>query len=305
MKRSGKVVRRGVSVGAAALFGGVQLWGAPAAAADPTFAAELGAAGTGRASPTSLSAIATAPSMLAMRTRYDLGVGGSLGPDKLRRLTAAAVDSTSGPVALGVIFARDWSTPGALVSEYPGWRRPSDDLDNDLIDTGLHLGLGTALLNGHLGVGLGGSYRIRKTSFTGRSDNVNVTASLSGNIADQVYLSVTGENLVPQDFVSAPLRIGTGLRWQAIEAVGIEADGEADLSGASPAYTVGFGVEGVAGGKVPVRAGYRNDGLREQQQVTGGIGVGNGEYFLEYGLQVALEEDVQLWHALTVRVTFS
>jgi hypothetical protein len=39
--------------------------------------------------------------------------------------------------------------------------------------------------------------------------------------------------------------------------------------------------------------------------VTGGIGVGNGEYFLEYGLQVALEEDVQLWHALTVRVTFS
>ena len=60
-----------------------------------------------------------APSTIALDTRYDIGAGVRLGPEQELGLVIAAADSSTGPVALGLVYSRMVSTPATAEVEAP------------------------------------------------------------------------------------------------------------------------------------------------------------------------------------------
>ncbi|MFT5681054.1 MAG: hypothetical protein ACI8RZ_001960, partial [Myxococcota bacterium] len=78
-----------------------------AQAADPWMAPSMAAGGVTRANPTSMGAILTAPATLALTPRYEVAGGGRIGSSQVRRVEAAATDSSTGPLTLGLMYIRE------------------------------------------------------------------------------------------------------------------------------------------------------------------------------------------------------
>ena len=99
-------------------------------AADPWMAPSMAAGGVTRANPTSMGAILTSPATLALTPRYEIALGGRLGTSKVRRVEAAATDSSTGPLTLGLMYLREGASFEATPDELPGWLTPDQDTIN-------------------------------------------------------------------------------------------------------------------------------------------------------------------------------
>ena len=83
------------------------------------------------AQPDALGAIRTAPAMMPLLPRYQVAFGGGWSSDPLRRVALSAIDSSNGPVALGLNFKRTKGNPDANTEDLPGWHRPNQGFDNE------------------------------------------------------------------------------------------------------------------------------------------------------------------------------
>lgn len=283
--------------------------GVYAAEQEGLFATELGAGGVSRAATQGLTSILTAPSVLALQPRYDFAVGARLGPDNERILQGAAMDSTTGPMALGLLYSRSTATPPTTVDQLPGFTQVGEGLSNPRTRTLVAGGLATALGEDIVGVGVNVSYFHEETRFGGVVGAVNAGASLSGSFAEKAVLTVSGENLLPDSLDWSQRRVSGAARYQPAPAFGLEVDliGELDAPGDSPVLSYAVGADGTIAERVPLRAGFSWDGLTRENRLTGGVGIGKETFFLEYGVAAPLQsgDASALWHALCLRISFS
>lgn len=276
-------------------------------AADPWMAPSMAAGGVTRANPTAMGAILTAPATLALTPRYEVAGGGRIGTSAVRRVEAAATDSTTGPLTLGLMYIREGASFEATPDELPGWLLPGEDTLNPYTETTVGGGVAMSWLNRHLSAGVGGRFTRYASRFSEQSDNYALNASLGGQVDEQLFLALTGENLYSTDSRD-DLKLGSGIRWQpparsGAARFGIEADLVATLAEVTTLSDIHLGIEARPSPYVPLRAGFHRDQLAGADYVTGGIGAGSPEALFEYAARVELSA----WehsHSLSLRLFF-
>ena len=95
---------------------------------------DVSMAGMSRANLDSFESIRYASSTLALLSRYQIGVGADLKSGLDWQAEAAALDSNTGPVALGLLFQYSSGEEVIAGDALPGWRLPEDDLIEDQTD---------------------------------------------------------------------------------------------------------------------------------------------------------------------------
>ena len=283
---------------------------APAWAADPVLPADLAAGGTSRANPRSLTAIATAPSMIAMDRRYSLDLAGRFGADRELTGQAAISDSVTSGVALGLLFAYNRTIPSQpLPSELPEWKLPDERLESRRGRMTLGGALAGAFANGAVSAGLNVAYHRSGATYVNPEDVVDLGASLSFLLADSVYLTAGGENLLPhQTFEDAPARVGGGLRWSPDGRSGLEVDLLGDLDSQAPSPILAdVGATAWMAEQFELSGGYRFSGVDNTNTVTAGFGFGSDKATLGYSFSSVVEtwsEAFESQHGIGLRVDF-
>ncbi len=270
-------------------------------AADPAMATSMGEGGVSRANTAGMGAILTAPALIALTPRYEVAGGGRIGTSKIRRLEAAALDSTTGPVALGLAFIKEGASFAATADELPGWLEPGEDTINPYTETTFGGGLAFSFLNRHLAMGLTARYERYSSRFADQEDAFQGGLSVAGQVGGKAFLSLSAEDLVPSDDVDPG--IGTGLRWQPTERFGIELDTLTRLGESTDLAEISAGMEAFPVEALPLRAGFRREALTGADYATAGIGIASEEASLDYAVSLQLGA----WehaHALSLRLFF-
>ena len=283
-----------------------------AVAADPIASGDYASGSTGRANPRSLSAIITSPGVIGLERQYTLGGSARFGPQKGRSFQAGASDSVTGPVALGVMWAGEWSSPPVPDEELPGWRVAGQAGENPTEETTIGGAIGGALAQRRVGVGLGVSYHRYKSFYRDPSGLVDLSAGVSGKLGDQVVLAASVRDFLPSaDFTKAPLVLEGGIRWGPSPWLGIEADVWSDMQTLDePALSIGVGGVAWAARTVPIRLGYTRDGIDDLDILTAGIGAGSESGSLEYAVGVPIQAvdpgagTLGTWHGVSLVVHF-
>lgn len=268
---------------------------------DPFLAADLGMGGAVRANPSAFGASLSAPAIVALSPRYSLGMGGRIGSSSVRRVDAGAIDSTTGPLALGAVFVRESLVRDATTDELPGWLEDASDLVNPQTHTSVGGGVAMSWLNRRISVGAGARYWQYASRFVEREQTVQAHASVAGRLGEGVYLSLSGENLLPGGWDLAQPAIGTALRLEkaSVAAWGVDlVTGLGEDAGLSALHT---GAEVWVGEFVPVRFGYQRAFQTQQNTWSGGVGVGAEQAILEYGMNIQPDTSSHT-HALSLRI---
>ncbi|MFT4975371.1 MAG: hypothetical protein ACI8S6_001258 [Myxococcota bacterium] len=268
---------------------------------DPYLAADLGFGGAIRANPGAYGAAITAPAIIALSPRYSVGGGGRIGSSKVRRVDAGAIDSTTGPVALGAVFIRESLERDATVGELPGWLEDSSDLLNPQVHTSFGGGLAASFLNRRLAVGAGARYWAYTSRFVDSASDIQAFASVAGRLSRGVYLSVGGENLLPTGWDLAQPTISTAARWEESGIFALEADLITQLGDEAGLSALHTGIEGWVSEFVPLRFGYQRDYKDPSHTITAGFGAGSEQAILEYGASLQLGS-LEHAHSLSMRV---
>ena len=83
------------------------------------FNVDAGLAGAVRAHPDALVPLRISPAMLSIVPRYQVGVSGFMDDNMDRGFAIGAVDSTQGPVSLGVLFIQNHISSGLDSDQLP------------------------------------------------------------------------------------------------------------------------------------------------------------------------------------------
>ena len=286
---------------------------AVAAAEEGLFATELGAGGTSLADPVAPTAILTAPSVSALTSRYAIAVGGRLGPDRERLAQAAAMDTVTSRLGLGLVAAYRWAQPAPPLAALPGWRVAGDAASDAYRQTDLLAGIGLNVANvdRRFAGGVAVAYRMLGSNWQDPEGAVDLSASVSARPVDPVVLSVVGQDFLPDPAGRArPPKVGGGLRWMPSDSAGLEADALVSLADpASPALAFGVGGRVLAAELVPLRGGYHHDTATGADMVSAGLGIASPEASFDYAFRVAVDgapatTGLGSWHALSLSITF-
>jgi len=273
---------------------------------EPAMAVALGMGGATRASLDDGGSVTTAPATIWLNGGFDVSGGARIGSDGSRLYQASALDAQTGPVGLGIQWLRLDSDSSPDSDELPGWKQPGQSLDNPTSTSVYSAALAVGGANNQRGFGLGLRYYSRTAPVTGDESELNAVLSVGMSLRDQLTLTLTGENVVPQSgYDGAPLGVGIGARWQPIDTFAIALDTLTDLD-AGAAVSPMVGAEYRIQGTVPVRLGWARDGVSEKAYMTAGLGVSNAQAGLNYGAKLALGApgDLAHWHGLSLRATF-
>ena len=276
--------------GARSLAGvaGLVLAGA-AQASDLRQADALGQGGTTRADLDGVGIVADAPAVMALRPRYDVQVGGGLGPQGERLIQAAALDSRTGPVALGLGFARKVHTPPTRPEDLPGWQLPGADTDNPRVEMVAGGALAGAWADRRVSLGLGAWYAGEGSRFGGETHFVEASVSGGARLGEVVTIGLSGQNLVPGGFSWLPLTVGGGLRADAEDVFGVGVDAALDLESLdAPALLLATGLDATLAEVLVLRAGYELDEVLGGGAATLGLGATGANGGLDYAVAVGL-----------------
>jgi len=265
-----------------------------ASAVETEMARERAQGHTSRGDLGSLSVIMRAPATLPFRTRYDAGADFSIGPDNLRRVHAAAMDSQTGPLAAGLVFGREVSRPTVRSEDLPGWKEPGETFD-DLRDATMRVGggFGFAVLQRTLGFGGTVEWNHRTNGFDESVAKLSGGVSMAAYLGRSVVLSLNGERLIPTNLWFAPTQISGGFRWEPSPMASLSADVVTDLtSHANPEVGFGVGTAFRASDIVPIRLGFARDAATLDDRLTAGLGVGNEQAELFYAFELPVGDAV-------------
>lgn len=272
---------------------GMLLTGGTATAGPAVGGAEAVAmGGTTRASVRSPAAVLTAPAVLALRARYELQVTGEAGPDKLLGVRAYALDSSTGPVALGLGYQYAHTVPQTSVEDLPGWLLPGDDYSNESAQTVFGGGLATSFGERRIALGLGLSWLNRASRFTDQESWFQGNVSAAGRVGpeDELILSLVADNLLKPGHEDTPLTFAGGATWRPVPPVAVAAQVDL-LTGtfqAAPDIGFGFGAEGLIAETVALRGGFNRDPGRDSDLVTMGVGAFTDTVSFDYAAELVV-----------------
>jgi hypothetical protein len=276
-------------------------------AIDSVMAVGQGMGHANRANPYDGGSVYSAPAMVWIDGRFDISGGARFGSDENRLFQASAHDAQTSPIGMGVQWYRATKDETPDPNELPGWRREHQRFGNEVVSSVLAGTIGGGDVHHLFGAALGLRYFTRRSSLAEEEHSFNIAPSVAGFVQDQVYLSLTIENVVPLGFADSPLSLGTGTRWQPTEQFAIEFDTVTDFSSVEGEVRVSEmgGAEYRIQGIVPVRAGWKYDGLSEIHAVTAGIGAANEDISFNYGATIELGADGEPkhWHGAHLRVS--
>ena len=280
-------------------------------ASEPAMAVAQGMGHTTRSSSNDGGAAYTAPATIWLSSSFDVSGGARIGTGKSRLYQASAQDSQTGPVGLGVQWFRQDEDTTPSRAELPGWKRPGENFENPTSTSVFSAALGGGGVHHLFSIAAGLRYYTRTAPVTGTQSEINGVVSMGGIVQDQLTLTLTAENLIPQDgFDGAPLSLGTGTRWQPTERFALAFDSLSDFESKDEgiAFTSMAGMEYRVGEVVPVRLGWMNDGVTGQGYATAGLGVSNETAGLNYGGRLEVGEGAGdspgHWHGLSLRASF-
>ena len=282
-----------------------------ASAQEAAMAVAQGMGSTTRANLGDGGAVFTAPATIWLSSAYEVSIGARIGTGESRLYQVSAQDAKTGPVALGVQWMRHHTDTSPSAGDLPGWKRPGDSLENPTVTSVFGASLGSGGVHHLFSLAAGARYYTRIAPVTGEEAELNAVVSVGGIVLDQLTLTMTAENLIPQDgFNGAPLSLGTGTHWQPTDSFSLALDTLADFESKEDkvAFSPMVGTEFVIAEVVPLRIGWYRDGVSGQGVVTAGIGVSNEVAGFNYGGQLQVGEGTPdkpgHWHGLSLRASF-
>ena len=294
-------------------------------------AIDLSLADISRSNLDAFSATRYSAAVLPLLARYQVAGTGNLQFDGLSiddwNGNLAAVDSNTGPLAMGAFLQYGTGVANLAGSALPGWKEPEESLERDFADIIVGGGLAVSFKNRKLGLGLnaayyGRTYTVSNASETGikklafwqedteiaKIQQVELNISMAGKIANQVVVvggvnDLIGITDARYPYVSARFSaVDQPFRGAYRSYGGVEVDLETMIS------SDGFGLHytGISGdiliaSQVALRGGYRYD-FQTKEQVPGiGIGLDEGQISLDYGLGLIIGEAIEYRHSIGVR----
>jgi hypothetical protein len=259
------------------------------------------AAGMGncvRSSPDDPNSVFAAPAMVWIGERFDIGVSGGLGSNSGRHMQAGAYDGQTSSLGLGVHWSMESSDVIPGNEELPGWRKKGETFDNHLQSTVLSASVGGGGVHHLFGAGVGLRYYTSTSTLEGAEQSFNIAPSIAGVVGKYWTLNLTIENPLPLGYSGAPLAVGTGARWQPSSRFAVAVDTLTDLGSMAGEvrFTPMVGTEIRIQDVVPVRLGWTQNGLTNQQFLSAGIGAANEVMEFAYGVQLDLWTDDELSH---------
>lgn len=246
--------------------------------------------GTTRVGTHTTGSVLTAPAVLALRARFELQVTGEAGPDKLLGVRAYALDSSTGPVALGLGYQYSHAIPETRVEDLPGWVLPEDDLENETGQTVVGGGLATSFAERRVALGLGLSWHNQATHYSDVQSWFQGNVSVAGRLGpeEQMVLSFVADNLLTPDDEETPLTFAGGLSLRPVPELALLA--QVDVATGTfqgPARVgMGFGLEGLLAQTVALRGGFRRDLDRESDLATMGVGAFTDAMSFDYAAEL-------------------
>jgi hypothetical protein len=251
----------------------------------------------------------TAPATIWLNEGFDASAGARIGSGSSRLYQASALDSQTGPIGMGIQWFRHDQTSSPSSGDLPGWKKPGESFSNPTSTSVLSASLSTGGVHHLISYAAGLRYYMRTAPVTGESTEINGVLSVGFRVQEQLIVTLTGENIIPQSgFDGVPLGVGTGVRWQPVESFGLAVDTFTDLESDDSGAVVSpmVGAEYRIQGTVPIRVGWRRDGLSGSSFATAGLGVSNEQAGLHYGasLQLGEQDDLRHWHGLSLQASF-
>jgi len=302
----------------AGLSAALLLVGRPAAAGPDIGGADaLAMGGVTIGTVRSSASVLTDPAVLALKARYELQATGLIGPDHLLGARAYALDSTTGPVTLGLGYQYSHSVPQTSDADLPGWVLPGDDMSNAEARTALGGGLATSFGDRRVALGLGFTWYQRVTRFTDVQRWPEGRVSVSGRIGseEQLVLSGVADNLLQPGNTDTPMKFGVGSTWRPTEPFALAGQLElrTGLFEAPPQLAFGVGAEGLIAKTVALRGGFRRDADRASDLLTAGIGAYTEQVSLDYAAELVVghagdpppgwdDNKIRTQHTLSLRI---
>ncbi len=263
-----------------------------------------------RANPTEPSVLESAPATMALGDRYTVGITGGIASSDELGFRIEGMDSKTGSFALGISYVHDATEPETTNADLPGWRTPGEDPS---IDPTRHtnFAVGGALGWADDRIAAGATVRRYSTKATYASDDTswNVGLGVGSKLGEQVTLSLTGMNLVPDD--ATPFTLALAGRVAPTEIASLEVDLVSDFTSDPdhPVYGVATGGEIFIHELVPIRAGFEHDAASNANAIGFGLGaVGEGAA-VQYGFHTAVGDGpfqvwgTGTWHTLELIVS--
>ncbi len=264
------------------------------------------AAGTGgavRGTPGALENVTLGPAVLALEPRYDVVADGVLAPGAWYAVGGSAVDSRTGRATLGLRYR--WSRQADLPigpGAGPGWQVPGASEEN-LADThALAAGLAVADPTRRFSIGVSGQRWWRRAALGNDGDGWRFGGSVAGRPHPTVTVSAGGSGPIATTGAQDLPWVDGGVRWQPHATFGLVADVLLPLPVEAP--ELALGAEWIAGGVVPLRAGWSRASGWERDRLTAGIGLAYDALDLAYAVCVDVSGSEDPRHLASVRVAF-
>jgi len=250
--------------------------GFPAPQLDYQTPRSLGMGLGGRASAASTTALVYNPANLGLQRVYHVETGfGYIAGENTFGLETAIADSVTNQLAVGASFVNLF---GNGTHDYDGWD--------------MRLAAGMPLTD-QIAIGVGFHYlKVRGYSEFVPDQRVRenvkaftIDASARVTLSEMVHIAVMAYNLVDTHSSLAPTQIGASASLVPVPGLDISVDFLSDLNTYRyTTYLLGVGAEYLAGQKVPIRAGYRNDFGRGAQAMTMSLGYVDARVSVELAL---------------------
>jgi hypothetical protein len=263
-----------------------------------------------RANPTEASVLESAPATMALSDRYAVSLTGGIASSDELGFRLQGMDSKTGAFALGISYVHDstdYDTPG---EDLPGWRTPTEDPSTDPTRH-TNFAVGGALGWADDRIAAGATVRRYSTKATYASDETawNVGLGVGSKLGDQVTLSLTGMNLVPND--ATPFTMALAGRVAPSELASLEVDLVSDFTSEpdQPVFGAAVGGEIFVHDVVPIRAGFAHDAASNGNSIGFGLGAVGPGAAAQYGFHAAVGDGpfqvwgTGTWHTLELVVS--
>jgi hypothetical protein len=263
--------------------------------------------GASAAHPSDNSAITVNPGVIALESRYDIGALFGYGPTQDIGWGMSVSDSqTNEWIGFGASYYGSVFDPPFRNDELPGWSPVGIDPINMKRTHTVGVGVGSALWDRRIGLGLSGYLTGYNNKYVGNGMTGNMDVGLGVRPAPWVSLGVVGRNVLPvPDQSDTPTSVRTGLRIQTPPWFAIAADLDWQTEEvAGVAYSVGTGIEGGVS-QARARVGYRFDGVFQQHAATWGLGAESDAGAIEYAMVIPVGPDqgaADIVHMISIRV---
>ncbi len=280
----------------------------PGAAADEDLegvgARATGAGMVGVANPNDVGAMRLSMATVSLADRYELFVGGELGPDKHLGVHAGAADSQTGPVMIGLGYQRVSDAESLRLSERPGWQEIDEDFENPTVHQGVFAGVAYPFVPEKASVAVDARYDWYEADELSDAGAFNFGFSLAWRPATPFTLSAAIGNLLENDFRDTERQLRVGARWDAGTYFGLEGNALAPVRPTWDWKDVDWRLGANVGIAefLALRAGYAND--HTKSWVTGGLGLVSKSCDLDYGVRVRIDAPRHNVHVVDVRLRF-